>query len=240
MESLPNEALINLFMKLPLNEIKRLCQTHPQLRKFCQQDYLWQLKTEEHYGTFDKPTSLTWKQVYSELVSEKLYLIDFWYKLDQEHKSRKLVSWEEFNGLMYLLYLHFRYLVRTKAIEWEREIFKLKIIDDINELDNDWGITTDAHYTDHAYEYSIVDSYNGISDTLPKQGEDEYFLAYLNRISNKNVMHKLKKYIAVLTTPASKPWMVVTYDSPDFIKGVKLGCELYSLDCQQYLVKVTQ
>ncbi len=47
MESLPHDTLVELFLKLSLSEINRLCQTSPRLRQFCQSDYLWQLKTKK-------------------------------------------------------------------------------------------------------------------------------------------------------------------------------------------------
>lgn len=243
MESLPNEVLINLFLKLPLPSINKLCSTHPHLRNFCQSDYLWQLKTEERYGTFNKPDHLTWQAVYRGLLSGKYYLIDLWYKLDRngnENKLKMFVSIDELDGLMFLLYLYFEYLSEMGEIECEEEIFELNLIQDINDPEQYTGPTTSEYNGDRFYDHGISDSYNGISDILPEQDENEDFLDYINRISGENVLSRLKTYVAILTTPALKPWMLVSFDNLDFIKGVKLGCQLYSLDCRQYLVKLAK
>ncbi len=243
MESLPNEVLINLFLKLSLPEINRLCSAHPRLRNFCQQDYLWQLKTEQRYGTFEKPASLTWQEVYRGLLSYRYYLINIWYKLkpdSEEDNVREIVSEDESHGLISLVYLHFTYLRKMRLIKYIEDIFELTFIFDIHDPVRCIGQNMNPYKGVYLYDHTIAGSHNGISDILPEQGENEDFLDYLNRISGKDVSARLKTYIAILTTPARKPWMLVSFDNPDFILGVKLGCALYALNCRQYLVQLAK
>ncbi len=62
---LPNELLLDTFLRLDLKSLLAVCQSNQQMRSFCQDDFLWKRKFIQDFGyTPVLKTGEKWKDIY--------------------------------------------------------------------------------------------------------------------------------------------------------------------------------
>ncbi len=82
---LPSDVLFELLLKITFPTLAHLCSSNKEINKICNDEYFWQLKTQQDYPNKSLPPQLTWKQYYLALVQHKIreipvYVNDILYK----------------------------------------------------------------------------------------------------------------------------------------------------------------
>jgi hypothetical protein len=65
----------------------------------------------------------------------------------------------------------------------------------------------------------------------PETDDWLYWLEQFTQIKESDLL----EYTAFITTPANYPWFVVTFNQDDILKGVQLGCDLFNVNCSEYI-----
>lgn len=94
--------------------------------------------------------------------------------------------------------------------------------------------TVGEYYADASPHFELA-SYESDDFSLQQYIADDSIIDYVSQFLNqKNTM----RYIAILMMPDKEQWIIVTFDNLDFLRGVKLACKIFKLDCNEYIVNI--
>ena len=262
MNYIPTEVFCEQFNTLPLADLAKLGCTCTRMREILASDQFWQIRIQALFGSVNKLIDLSWQQLYSEL-ERNTFIIS--YQVNNK-QNRIALSAEKHNGLMALFNLYKQSNPQIPiTTEFIREPFKrnkLTLLDSIGliytkpelssllstQLKSD-KVTPLEFYNLTYSKHELCSSFrrDGTPIKLPPYGKSKsvmsYICKYRDHFDSRNKIWQLKpepKYLAILSSPEQKPWIIAIIRSEEFIEGIKLGCEILDLNYTDYLFATSE
>lgn len=82
-------------------------------------------------------------------------------------------------------------------------------------------------------KHPLIDYFRNESD-LPKHTDKTQTEDYLLETTDGNQI-RLQNHLLIIATPDRQSWFIATYESSDFVGGIKRGCQLLNLDFDLYV-----
>ncbi len=262
MEEIPREVFCEQFSMLPLSDLINICKTCTYLMKIIESDEFWRIRIKHLFGTVNKLTYVSWKQLYQDLNTD-YYII----KYNVNNKCDCIaLSFEKQNGLMAIFTLYLQQnkqnIIDTEFLCEPARNNKMTIVDAFTLLYSKPGLPSllnrplkgnkvtplDLYNLSYSkYELSASFRRDGTSIKLPVYGKSKSVMSYISKhrdyLDHNNKLWQLTpdpKYICIFSSPEHKPWIISIIRSDDFIEGIKLGCEILDLNYSNYLFAISE
>lgn len=157
---------------------------------------------------------------------------------DKYYFRELMLTSEQFDGLLVLVYLYLSFRIKdfdkkinTEYFVWTTD--ESQEVEDITELIGaDNGLREDI---DNLVQSELVLDSLGTGIELPEIYTQQEIRQFIQTVDPRKLPPSNQE-INIITNPEKYPWFILSSETSEYLIGVKLGCKLYNLNQDDYLL----